>query len=112
MEIEKNENKVGREIMRLMAISRDSQEKILDEALAGREMTVDSVARLFGFVVKNFGQRESAVTDKFWAACAPFLEEAGVDAKQLNEIRYPFLEYGQKGFRSILDEMKEEGHEL
>jgi hypothetical protein len=97
---------VGREIMRLLRISHGPAENMLDEALAGRERTFESITKLFGFVMKNFGQDGSDVTERFWKACEPFLEEAGINEKQMESIRRPFKVYGQPGFRSILEEFE------
>jgi hypothetical protein len=97
---------VGREIMRLLQISHGPVENMLDESLAGRERTVESITKLFGFVVKNFGQDGSNVTEKYWAACKPFLEEAFLNEKQLAAIRRPFKVYGEPGFKSILEEFQ------
>lgn len=98
-------NKVGREIMRLLKISRETAEQsLLDEALAGRERTVDTVSRLMRFVTTNFGQDGSEVTDKFWKVCGPFLSEAGVQEKDLQKIRVPHPRSGDRGFKSVLEE--------
>jgi hypothetical protein len=101
-----NNSKLGKEIMRMLAISRGPQEKLLDEALAGREATADSVSRLMRFVITNFGQEGSDTVDKFWVVAKDFLEEAGVDARQLQSIRRPFPVYGEKGFKSVLEEFE------
>jgi len=106
------EQTLGHEIMRLSKLTRESHgEALLAGALAGRERTVDNVVKLFGFITKYHGQ-DSGVADKFWTVVGSFLEEAGLTSQQLHEIRRPYLVYGEPGFKSILDEMREEGHEI
>lgn len=113
MATDKTENLLGREIMRLMKASREHEgDALLDEALQGREKTVDSLTRLMSFLIKNFGPYGSIVTEKFWKTIKPFLEESGVDPKDLKKIRYPYSKPGDTKFQSILDEMREEGHDI
>ena len=102
----------GREFMRLVKLYKDTgPEDLLDAGMNGREKTPGNVAKFYGVVLQLFGY--GAVADKFWKdACGPYLEDVGLDEKQLEEIRHPFPEHGEKGFRSILDEMKSEGHEI
>lgn len=111
---EEKERLIGFEIMRLMHLSRNTEaESLLDEALAGKEKTVESVSKLFGFVLRSFGEgvttagpTGSSTTDKFWAACGAFLRESGATDEQLNAVRNPFPKAGEPGFRSVLDEME------
>jgi len=103
----------GQELIRLTTLSREtSPESLLGEALAGHDRTVENVKSLFGFIVTNFGQEGSAVTEKFWRVIEPFLKESGFNDQQLKKIRYPFPKPGDKHFRSILDEMRAEGHDV
>jgi hypothetical protein len=109
---EEKERLIGFEIMRLMDLSRKTEvESLIDAALAGREQTVDSVSKLFSFVLRNFGDfpssAPSTVVVKFWSACSDFLAASGWTTKQLDELRNPYLKAGEPGFRSILDEMAE-----
>jgi hypothetical protein len=110
------EKLIGFEIMRLMELSRKTEvESLLDAVLAGREQTVESVSKLFGFVLRNFGDsisnNPSAVVDKFWNACSEFLTASGWTTKQLDELRNPFPNAGEPGFHSILDELHDEGRD-
>ena len=111
---EEKERLIGFEIMRLMDVSRKTEvESLLDAALAGREQTVESVTKLFSFVLRHFGdcirKIPSTVVDKFWDACSEFLTASGWTTKQLEELRNPHPKAGEQGFRSILDEMEAEG---
>jgi hypothetical protein len=96
-----------REVMRLVEVSRSSGfESLLDAALEGREKSPVSVSKLFTFVRKSFG--EGNATSKYWNACSSFLSSSGWSAEQLNELRNP-SPAGTPGFKSILDELEEEG---
>jgi O-acetyl-ADP-ribose deacetylase (regulator of RNase III) len=112
---EDKEKLIGFEIMRLMTLSRDeSVNDLLSAALAGRPATVESVSKLFHFVLRNFGtdvggNTPSTVTRKYWDACSAFLKDAGLTKQQLDQIHSPFPRAGEPGFRSILDEMHDEG---
>jgi hypothetical protein len=114
---EEKERLIGFEIMRLLDLSRKTEVgSLLDAALAGREKTVESVSKLFSFVLRNFGEgvttagpSGSSTTDKFWEACSEFLGESGVTDEELSKIRYPYPPAGSPGFRSVLDEMEVEG---
>lgn len=99
---------LGREIMRLLGISRGPVESILDEALSGRERTTESLLQLYNFVVRNFGL-SSTVTSRFWGAVGPRLRDAGLTEKRLREIEHPYPLAGEPNFKSVLDEMAEEG---
>ena len=97
-----------REMMRLVELSRSNGlESLLDAALDGREKNPVSVSKLFTFVRKSFGQGNA--TTKYWNACSSFLISSGWSAEQLNELKNPSPLPGQPGFRSILDELAEEG---
>jgi hypothetical protein len=113
---EEKERLIGFEIMRLMDLSRKTEVgSLLDAALAGREQTVESASKLFSFVLRNFGDFvsniPSTVVDKFWNACSEFLTASGWTTKQLDELRNPYPKAGEPGFRSILDEMNDEGRD-
>jgi hypothetical protein len=99
--------------MRLMKLAREkSIDELLDAAFEGREKTVDNVCRLYVFVDRSFGAGEypnrpelgSRVTRTFKQACETFLENAGVDKKELEKFRNPLP--GEKGFRSVLEEFE------
>ena len=98
------------EIVRLLYVARDTgSESLLDEALNGREKSQESVTKLYNFVLKNFGS-ESIVTAKLWDACVVFLRDnTELTSKELENIHGPFPKAGEPGFRSILDEMHDEG---
>jgi hypothetical protein len=99
----------GQEIMRLNTLARDlSVDKLLDAALAGRDKSKESVAKLYSFVVRAFGY--GAATDKFWEACSPLLG-ATMSNAELEKLRNPYPKAGEPGFRSILDEMHDEGRD-
>jgi hypothetical protein len=116
-EVEIKESIVGREVFRLMDISQNPTiEDLLDAALDGREKTIESVTKLHTFVLQKFGEgvttagaSGSRTTDKFWEACSEFLRASGMTDEELNRIRYPHPRAGELGFRSILDEMGDEG---
>jgi hypothetical protein len=116
-ESELREQMRGQEISRLNLLARDlSADKLLDAALAGRDKSRESVTKLYGFVLRNFGEgvttagsTGSSTTDKIWAACSAFLCESGVTDEELSKIRYPYPLAGTSGFRSVFDELAEEG---
>jgi hypothetical protein len=97
MTAERTENKVGREIMRLLKISHETvAESLLDEALAGRTKDVATVSRLFNFVRTWFGvatspypnrpEMGSETTRKYEKACREYFEDARVDQKEIGKI--------------------------
>jgi hypothetical protein len=96
------------EIIRLNNLARDiSADQLLDAALAGREKSQASVTKLYSFVVKAFGYGE--VTDKYWGACFEVLSATKMTDEQLNKLRNHSPKAGEPGFRSILDELRDEG---
>jgi hypothetical protein len=106
-EVEMKELIRDREMMRLVELSRSNGlESLLDAALEGRDKNPTSVAKLFTFVRKNIG--EGNATNKFFNACSSFLVSSGWSAEQLNELKNP-SPIGQSGFKSILDQLEEEG---
>ena len=117
-EVEIKESIIGHEIFRLLDISQNPKiEDLLDAALGGREKTVESVSKLYSFVLRHFGEgvatagpARSSTTDKFWEACSAFLRESGMTDEELSKIRYPYPRAGEPGFRSILDEMGATDH--
>jgi hypothetical protein len=109
-DVEHKEKMRGQEIMRLNILARDlSADKLLDAALAGRDKSKESVTKLYSFVVKAFGY--GAATNKYWDACFEVLSATGMTDEQLNAVRNPFPKAGSPGFRSILDEMHDEGRD-
>jgi hypothetical protein len=100
----------GQEALRLVKLSRSSSPEMLDEALNGRDKSAVTLTRLMGFLTQNVGQ-DSPVTETFWKVIKPELQELGVSNTDLKKIRYPYLRPGERGFKSILDEMSE-GNEL
>src|SRR5215469_13523010 len=97
------DNNVGQEIMRLHKANQNNAtpEALLDEALGGRGKSPESIRKLYSFVLRSFGYGSTA--DKYWQACRPHLEDL-LDEKQLEAIRHPFPEFGEKSFRSVLEE--------
>jgi hypothetical protein len=111
---EEKEKLIGFEIMRLLQLSRDeSVNDLLSAALAGREPTVESVSKLYAFILRWFGDptgnTPSTVARKYWEACSAFLKDAGLTQQQLEQIHSPFRKPGEPGGKSILQEMEEEG---
>jgi hypothetical protein len=110
------ENTIWQEQFRLLKLARETPaERLLDEALAGRERTAESVAKLLTFVVRVFGQEglypgrpdlDSIVTKRIGDACSEFLSEAGVEKEQIDAIRYPAPRPGTKEFVSVLEEFE------
>lgn len=102
----------GLELMRLMRLAREeSLENLLSAALGSREQNVESIKKLFHFVLRNFGSdlstyEPSKVTSRYWAACSTFLKDAGLTAEQLEAIHKPFPLAGEPGFESVLDEFE------
>ena len=88
-----------------------SDEQFLVEVLQGRERTAGNLVKLFGFVTKFAGQG-SGLAERLWRVIEPLLKESGVDAKQLKQIRYPDPQPGDPKFRSVLDELCDEGHDI
>jgi hypothetical protein len=96
-----------REVMRLIELSRNNGlENLLTAALENRETNPASVAKLYAFVRRHIG--EGNATTKYWNACRSFLVSQGWSAEQLDELRNP-SPTGQSGFKSILDQLEEEG---
>jgi hypothetical protein len=97
-----------------MKLSRDTTiEDLLEVALDGEPKTVSAVSDLYLFVVQSFGRdTDSDVAKKYWQACGTFLANAGFTKEPLQKVRRPFPVYGEPGFKSILDEMREEGHAI
>ena len=103
---------LGTEILRLVKLARNVvEDDLLTQALAGRERDSDNVMKLFAFVAKNIGA-DSQTAEKLWVPVEKFLKEYGVDELQLVKIRYPYPRPGEKGFRSVLDEFREQGWEI
>jgi len=102
------------QIMHVMKLAREfSGEQLLDETLSGESRSVEAVSAIYRFVVQHFGRdTESDVAKKFWPVCAMYLAGAGVTKEQLQKLRRPYPVYGEPGFRSILDEMREERPDL
>jgi hypothetical protein len=103
------DQEVGR-LLKLWWMRKEGAEDLLTEALAGRERTVKTVTGLMGFINKHIGHND--VTEDYWSACGPFLEESGVSEKELQTIRRPYKVFGDPGFESIFDEMAAEGHDI
>jgi hypothetical protein len=105
-----NESEIirDREVMRLVDLSRNNGlDNLLSAALDNRETNPASVAKLHSFVRRHIG--EGNAEKKYWAACSAFLVNSGMSAKELEEVRNPPPVPGTPGFKSILDELEEEG---
>jgi len=102
---------IGDEIFRLLKLSREYDgDELLTQALSGRERTAGHMTRLFGFVTEHFGQ-DSATAEQVWKPIRPLLADAGVTETGLKKIRWPHKKAGDTGFKSILDEFREQGWE-
>jgi hypothetical protein len=102
------------QIMHVMKLAKNfSDDELLDETLAGEPRSAEAVSAIYRFVVEHFGRdTESNVSRKFWLVCANYLVSAGYTIEQLQKLRRPYPVYGEPGFRSILDEMREERPDL
>jgi hypothetical protein len=98
-------------IMSLLNLAREfAGDDLLNRALNGEPTTVESVSQLYRFIVQHFGRdTESDVAKKFWVPCCYFLANAGLSRQELQKLRRPFPVYGEPGFKSIFDEMLENG---
>lgn len=100
--------------MALMKLTHEfAGDDLLTRALEGQPATVESVSELYRFVVQQFGRdTDSNVAKSFWVPCGYFLANAGLTKEELQRVRRPFPIYGEPGFRSILDEMRDEGWDV
>jgi hypothetical protein len=107
-------NLLDLQIMHVLKLSREfAGDQLLDEALAGEPRSIDSVSSIYEFVCRHFGRdTESDVSKKFWPICATYLASMGFTKEQLQKLRRPFPVFGEPGFKSILDEMREERPDL
>lgn len=98
----------------LMKLAREfAGDDLLNRALEGEAITAESVSGVYFFIAQHFGRdTESEVAKKFWVPVFYFLSKAGLTKEQLQKIRRPFPVGGEPGFRSILDEMYDEGHDV
>jgi len=98
------------QIMHVMKLAREFPgDPLLDECLVGEPRSVEAVSAIYRFVVQHFGRdTESDISKKFWPGCAMYLASAGFTKEQLQKLRRPYPVYGEPGFRSVLDEMREE----
>jgi hypothetical protein len=101
------ERTIGLEVMRLLTLEREGTTDLIDAALSGREKSVESVGRMYQFVRRNFGP--GPTTDKYWSACVSFFKQQELTTEQIEELRAEPPAPGDKNFRSILDEMRDEG---
>lgn len=99
--------------MELMKVASEfAGDDLLNRTLDGQVHSIEIVSELYKFVAQNFGRdTESNVAKKYWQCCGTYLASAGLTKSQLQKIRRPFPVYGEPGFRSILDEMRDEGWE-
>ena len=100
--------------MTLMKLAREfAGDDLLNRALEGQPQSVETVSELYKFVVQHFGRdSDSDIAKKFWAPCGFVLANAGLSRQELQKLRRPFPIYGEPGFRSILDEMRDEGWDV
>ena len=101
-------------VMTLLKLAREfAGDDLLTAALDGKPRSPDTVSELYLAVVQNFGRdSESDVARKYWIACGTYLANAGFTKEDLQKLRRPYPVYGEPGFRSILDEMREEGYDV
>jgi hypothetical protein len=88
---------------------------VLTKALEAfdQQLTVETATKLYKFVVKTYGRDDaSEVSKKFWVPVSHYLISNGVSKSELSQIRRPTPIYGEPGFKSILDEMYLEGHDV
>ncbi len=102
------------QIMHVLKLSREfSGDQLLDEALAGEPRSVEAVSSIYEFVCQHFGRdTDSDVSLKFWIVCGTYLVSMGVTREELQNLRRPYPRFGEPGFKSILDEMREERPDL
>jgi hypothetical protein len=112
---QQRENEIFWESTRLINLGATGDE-LLDEALNGREKNADNVAVLWRMVARAFAASMSLPPGrcrdgwtKYWNVCRDFLKTEDWTDEQLKNLRYPNPLPGEPGFRSILDEMSNEG---
>jgi hypothetical protein len=92
------------EIFRILDVARThSGEDLLSKSLNGRAQTTQSVSQLFKLARLHF-ESGGAVSNKLLEACLTFLE-ANLSFDELHKLKNP----EPSKFRSILDEMEDEG---
>jgi len=101
-------------VITLLKLAREfAGDDLLTAALDGKPRSPDTVSELYLSAVQNFGRdTQSDVTRKYWIACGTYLANAGLAKEELQKLRRPHPVSGEPGFRSILDEMREEGHDV
>lgn len=111
LEQQQKENAILWESIRLIDLE-GSGDELLEEALNGREKTVDNVAAMWRMVARAFAASMSLPSGrcrdgwtKYWNACQDFLKTEGWADEQLKNLRYPKPMPGEPGFESTSDEM-------
>jgi hypothetical protein len=95
------------EVFRILEVARaHAGDDLLEKALNGRQRTVQTVTQLFKVARLHF--ESGVVHNKICEACLSFLE-ATLGFDELQKLKNPYPKAGAPGFRSILDEMREEG---
>jgi hypothetical protein len=93
--------------------------ELLDLALNGRPKNEQNVVNIWKLAYSAFSvwskdaahpsNRGANRHENFWIAVSDYLKSAGWTLKQLDALRFPSPLPGQPGFRSVLDEFREEG---
>lgn len=92
------------EVYRIMEVARsNADENLLEKCLNGRPRTAQSVAQLFKLARLHF-EAGGVVHNRICEACLSFLE-ASLSFEELQRLKNP----EPTKYRSILDEMGEEG---
>jgi hypothetical protein len=103
-----DDNKYWQEVFRILDLARThSGDDLLEKCLNGRTKTVQTVTQLFKLARLHF-EVGGVVSNKILEACSLFLGATMSDA-ELEKLRNPYPKAGAPGFRSVLDEIREEG---
>jgi hypothetical protein len=100
----------------IMKCSRDSlDDDLLVKTFEALDQvpTPEMVKQLYRFIVETFGRDDSSgVAKRFWPPVALYLANNGVSKTDLAKLRRPFPLYGEPGFKSVLEEFKEQGWDI
>jgi hypothetical protein len=99
-----DDNKYWQEIFRILDVARaHSGDDLLEKCLNGRPQTAQSASQLFKLARLHF-ESGGVVRNKLCEACLSYLE-ANLSFDELHKLKNP----EPSKFRSILDEMEDEG---
>jgi hypothetical protein len=97
---------IAKEIFRMLnAVRNTAPDELLAELLAGYPYDVDHVKKIFLFAKKYFSP--GTVQTNILVACIVYLEK-NASFEELERIKNPWMEAGQPGFQSVLDEIAEQ----